>query len=97
MHTPGPWTRGSEASDGWYIYAGETPIARTIASVSAQEERDNARLMGSAPKLLEACKAIRRIADETEPGTPFDAVLSEVAEITHDLIIPAIAEAESDR
>jgi hypothetical protein len=57
-HTPGPWKRGGETSDGWYIYAGKTAIAQTIASVDVDEERENARLIAASPKLLAACKAL---------------------------------------
>jgi hypothetical protein len=64
-HTPGPWTRGGETSDGWYIYAGETTIAKTISSVD--EERDNGRLIAAAPELLLACQeALARIESDIE-------------------------------
>lgn len=66
--SPGPWTRGGETSDGWYIYSGETPIARTIASVD--EERENGRLIAAARELLHACQvALARIESDIEsPG-----------------------------
>ena len=55
-HTKGPWTRGGLTSDGWHIYAGEVPIAQTMATVPESEERANGRLLAAAPDLLEACK-----------------------------------------
>lgn len=56
-HTPGPWTLEVDANDQQCVYAGECFIAvvphQCVASIEAQQQI-NARLIVSAPDMLEA-------------------------------------------
>ena len=66
-HTPGPW----ECHSGM-VWKGEIPIARMDREPengTQPTERDaNARLIASAPDLLEACKAFLRAPSDGSPG-----------------------------
>jgi hypothetical protein len=53
-HTPGPWIH--ETEDAWGTVWADKPVARVIGD-SAEAEA-NARLIASAPDLLEALKGI---------------------------------------
>jgi len=74
QHTPAPWWRSHETSDGFYIYAivngKPTVIGKTISTVDERVERENARVMAAGAVLLEACRqALARIESDIEsPG-----------------------------
>ncbi len=72
-YTSGPWTYHSGMV--WKADGSEDgiPIARMDRSTPSTEptERDaNARLIASAPELLEACQAALKVLDGTYEGDP---------------------------
>jgi hypothetical protein len=60
-HTPGPWIH--ETEDAWGTVWADKPVARVIGD-SAEAEA-NARLIASAPDLLEALKALDAVLGDT--------------------------------
>jgi hypothetical protein len=73
-HTKGPWAV-HEWSSGWSIYGGRSPLfagieVARIAAEDDERERQNAdaRLIATAPDLLEACEALTATAREGTDG-----------------------------
>jgi hypothetical protein len=58
-HTPGPWIH--ETEDAWGTVWADKPVARVIGD-SAEAEA-NARLIASAPDLLEALKGLLELPE----------------------------------
>jgi hypothetical protein len=82
-HTPGPWTHSQynvNTSKG-----AEYLLFNTGPNVTSGELRANARLIASAPDLLEACKEAKRMYDEIQPSGGWQCV--------DDLLINAITAA----
>ena len=57
LHTPGLWKCNLVSLKIW-ANDGNTEISRTSSDVSISEEEANARLISSAPDMLEALQAI---------------------------------------
>jgi hypothetical protein len=80
QHTPGPW----DTSSTWNIMKGGTKIA-TLEQMPGNYESErmaNARLISSAPDLLDALDwALRQIEDDLDPDhqAAFDAACSTLA------------------
>ena len=79
-HTPGPWT-----AHGCTLYAGTNRVAQTWTAeydgVPTSEMVANARLIATAPELLESLKwALEQIADDLDPDhqAAFDAAFAVV-------------------
>jgi len=84
-HTPGPW-RVSEIFEG-HIYSNGLLIGE--ANNQLIHRHANARLMAAAPKLLEACKAVRfDILDRPTPHVRIETLKK---------VQTAIAEAEKNK
>jgi hypothetical protein len=74
-HTPGPWEVCSDGA-GWYIEAMperehslahiSSPEWQESPDTSIDEAEANARLIASAPELLEACKMIVEYDEDVE-------------------------------
>ena len=68
-HTPGPWTAFySDNAGQWYIdgadsVGGQFSIRRTAEGMTSAEMKANARLIASAPELLEALRDMVRYED----------------------------------
>ena len=65
LHTKAPWRveRSGYTQIGCLVYAGDTPVVTTsVVGKSIEEWEANARLIASAPELLEALKECYFIA-----------------------------------
>lgn len=85
-HTPGPWVDQADCRGDIFIVAGAWPHGSTIATVEATANAPaNARLIASAPDLLDACKqATAILKDKGVPGWG----------VAKDILNAAIAKAE---
>jgi hypothetical protein len=68
-HTPGPWVWIGPEGQGavYYIYAGnpeaEAVLAMVYSATEGEADRENARLIAAAPRLLAALRDLVRVED----------------------------------
>ena len=77
-YTPGPWVIDdannelvAKLVDGVYEYIADCqPGNWSVCGLKQDEIEANARLIASAPDLLEACKGVMNMLDNEFPGHP---------------------------
>lgn len=86
MYTPGPWKFDTLDDDNFGISAGWTDIATVHNRDDRPEDRDNARLIAVAPRLLEALERCANkleaqdIREGLEPSAELEAAQDAIAE-----------------
>lgn len=81
--TPGPWEAGHECISGTVaVWAGDAMVAQVGGRrITADQSRIDARLIASAPELLEACERMVAAteADQHFIGAEHDAMKAAIA------------------